>query len=72
MPVIKVELMRPCTKEQKKKLIYDLTKHTHDLLGVPSEKISVVIDVLDDDSWGRGGYTVSQADFDELSRNHKM
>lgn len=72
MPVIKVDLMSECTKEQKEKLIFDLTKGTHNLLNIPPEKISVVINELKDDSWGRGGYTRNHTDFADLSRKHSM
>lgn len=68
MPVINVSLTKPVTKEQKEKLILDLTKRTFDLLQIPPEKISVVIEELSVENYGRGGYTENHSNFGELSR----
>ncbi|OJG43042.1 4-oxalocrotonate tautomerase family enzyme [Enterococcus gilvus] len=64
--------MSKSTKEQKEKLIFDLTKKTYDLLNIPPEKISVVIQEVGNESWGRGGFTRNHPDFDTLSRKHQM
>ncbi|OJG74926.1 4-oxalocrotonate tautomerase family enzyme [Enterococcus quebecensis] len=64
--------MTPCSKDEKKKLIFELTKRTHDLLGIPAEKISVVLhDVISED-WGRAGYLSTHVDFEKVSRKLEM
>ncbi|WP_270660516.1 tautomerase family protein [Enterococcus thailandicus] len=68
MPVIKVDLMTPTNEKQKEELIYSLTKETHDLLGIPAEKISVVINEIHPSNWGRAGYRSDNEEFELLSR----
>lgn len=68
MPVINVSLSKQATKEQKEKLIYDLTKRTYNLLNIPPEKISIVIEEKSVENFGRGGYTENHPEFAELSR----
>lgn len=72
MPVINVSLSKPITKEQKEKLIFNLTNRTFSLLSIPPEKISVVIDQLPMENVGRGGYTENHPNFHELSRKLSM
>jgi len=72
MPVINVSLSKSVTKEQKEKLIFDLTNRTFRLLGIPPEKITVVINELSVDDVGRGGYTKNHPDFNVLSRKLSM
>ncbi|MBP2098075.1 tautomerase family protein [Enterococcus rivorum] len=68
MPVIRVDLMTKSTEEQKEELIYNLTKETYDLLSIPAEKISVVINEIHASSWGRAGYKSDNEAFESLSR----
>ena len=60
MPILNVDIATTCSDEQKKRLIHDLTKTTHDLLNIPAEKIVVVLVSLED------------SDFENLSRRKDM
>lgn len=72
MPVINVTVSKLITREQKEKLIFDLTSRTYESLNIPPEKISVVINELPIDNIGRGGYTENHPYFDEVSRKLSM
>lgn len=68
MPVIKVNVGKNVTSEQKKEIVRGISKRTHDLLGVPAEKISVLITSFNDDEWGRAGVLPNEEDFVNRSR----
>lgn len=72
MPVIKVNLEKKATSEQKRKIIRNISKRTHDLLGIPAEKISVLLSSFDDDEWGRAGALPNEKDFVKRSRLDKI
>lgn len=68
MPVIKVNVEKNVTSEQKKEIIRNISKRTHELLGVPAEKISVLLTSFNDDEWGRAGALTHEKDFVKRSR----
>lgn len=72
MPILNVDLMYSYSKEQKKKLIHDLTASTHELLKIPAEKIIVVLNEYKPDEWGRAGITPEDTRFETLSRKTDM
>lgn len=72
MPILNVDIMNNCSGEQKKRLIYDLTKATHDLLNIPAEKIVVILNEHEKNAWGRAGVTPEDSDFENLSRRKDM
>lgn len=72
MPILNVDIMNNCSGEQKKRLIHDLTKATHDLLNIPAEKIVVILNEHEKNTWGRAGVTPEDSDFENLSRRKDM
>ena len=59
MPLISIEAVHP-TKEQKEKLIAELTKTASSILGVDEKFFYVLIKENDLDNWGVGGKTLAQ------------
>ena len=59
MPIIRLDAVHP-TKEQKEKLIADLTRVASEDLGVAPEFFYVLINEHDLDNWGVGGKTLEQ------------
>ena len=59
MPFISVEAAKP-TKEQKAKLIADITRVASEDLGVPPEFFYVLIKDNEPDNWGVGGKTLTK------------
>ena len=59
MPIIRLDAVHP-TKEQKEKLIADLTRVAAQDLGVDEKFFYVVINEHDLDDWGVGGITLEQ------------
>ena len=59
MPFIKLEAAK-VSKEQKEKLIADLTRVASENLGVPEEFFYVLIKENDLDNWGVGGKTLTK------------
>lgn len=60
MPYVNIKVSKPGpTKEQKEKLIHDVTKTLFDVLGKPPATTYVVIDEVDTDNWGIGGESLT-------------
>ena len=59
MPQIQVE-MGPATKEQKERLIKELTKSASEILGVNESSFYVLIKENSLDNWGVGGKMLSE------------
>lgn len=59
MPIISIEAAHP-TKEQKEKLIAELTKSASEILGVDQKFFYVLIKENDLDNWGSGGRPLPQ------------
>lgn len=59
MPLISIDAVHP-TKEQKEKLIAELTKTASSILGVDEKFFYVLVKENDLDNWGVGGKTLSQ------------
>lgn len=72
MPILNVDIANTCSAEQKKRLIHDLTKTTHDLLNIPAEKILVILNEHEKNAWGRAGVSSEDLDFENLSRRKDM
>lgn len=68
MPILNVDVLSKCDVNQKNKLIEDLIKSTHVLLGIPAEKIVVVINEPSIQNWGRAGVVAEHQEFASLSR----
>ena len=62
MPVVTIRLARrdvPTTREQKTALIRGVTQLLQDVLAKRAEDVTVLIDEIDPDNWGRGGKSTS-------------
>lgn len=59
MPMISIEAMHP-TKEQKERLIAELTRVSSEILGVDQKFFYVLVKENDLDNWGVGGKTLTQ------------
>ena len=59
MPLISIEAVHP-TKEQKEKLIAELTKTASSILGVDEKFFYVLVKENDLDNWGVGGKSLAQ------------
>lgn len=59
MPLISIDAVHP-TKEQKEKLIAELTKTVSSILGVDEKFFYVLVKENDLDNWGVGGKTLAQ------------
>ncbi len=59
MPFIQLEGGR-IKKEQKEKLIGELTRVSSEILGIPEDAFLVLIKENDWDSWGTGGKVLSK------------
>ena len=59
MPLISIDAVHP-TKEQKEKLITELTKTASGILGVDEKFFYVLVKENDLDNWGVGGKTLAQ------------
>ncbi|MCX6695351.1 MAG: 4-oxalocrotonate tautomerase [Candidatus Altiarchaeota archaeon] len=55
MPVVRIEMWAGRSKEQKKKLIEDVTKAVCDCIGCPPEAVHIVINDIPKENWGAGG-----------------
>lgn len=60
MPLIQVEI-GPATREQKERLIKELTKSSSEILGVNESSFYVLIKENSLDNWGVGGKMLSEA-----------
>jgi 4-oxalocrotonate tautomerase len=60
MPVIQVHLRAGRSAEDKKRLIHSITKAVTDVLGSPPERVTVVLDEVEEANWGRGGKPLSE------------
>ena len=59
MPLISIDAAHP-TKEQKEKLIAELTKTASNILGVDEQFFYVLVKENDLDNWGVGGKTLTK------------
>lgn len=55
MPIVQVQMLRGRSADQKRRLIFELTRVMEDVVGADPERVNVVIVELDAESWGRGG-----------------
>ena len=55
MPMVRVELWKGRNKEQKKKLVKNVTSAVAESISCPVEAVQVVIKEVDKENWGIGG-----------------
>jgi 4-oxalocrotonate tautomerase len=59
MPLIQVHLLKGRTDQQKRRLIRELTDVMVDVLGSDPVRVTVVVNEVDAENWGRGGVPLS-------------
>ena len=59
MPYIQIEAVKPA-KEQKEKLISELTRAASEILGVDKEFFCCIVKENETDNWGIGGKTLTR------------
>ncbi len=60
MPFVNVKLTRgPLTTEQKAKIIAGMTEVLHQAINKDPETVTVVIEEIDTESWGKGGESLA-------------
>ena len=55
MPVVRIDMWVGRTKEQKKKLIENVTKAVCDSVGCPPESVQIIIGDIPKENWGDKG-----------------
>ncbi|OGS27841.1 MAG: 4-oxalocrotonate tautomerase [Elusimicrobia bacterium RIFOXYB2_FULL_48_7] len=60
MPVIKIEMWKGRTHEQKKKLVEKVTSATVESIGCPPEAVQIIINEVDKENWGLAGQLASE------------
>ena len=60
MPFIEVKMWKGRTPDQKKTLIEKLTQATCDSVGCPKDAVSIVIEDVDKENWGKAGIPASE------------
>lgn len=60
MPYVNVKITRGATKEQKSKLVADITRSLADTLGKKPEHTHIVIDEVDEENWGFAGVLTTE------------
>lgn len=55
MPIIRVEILKGRSQEQKRELVKVLTEETARITGCTPQSIYVVIENVEKDNWGVGG-----------------
>ncbi|MFN3850423.1 MAG: tautomerase family protein [Spirosomataceae bacterium] len=70
MPYVKIEITRDgVTKEQKQKIIHDVTQVFVNVLNKDPMLTHIVIDEVDTDNWGYGGEQVTEIRKNNLLTN---
>ncbi|GAB2638759.1 4-oxalocrotonate tautomerase family protein [Emticicia sediminis] len=70
MPYVKIEVTRDgVTKEQKRKIIHDVTQVFVNVLDKDPMLTHIVIDEVDTDNWGYGGEQVTEIRKNNLLTN---
>ena len=55
MPYVKIELIGKLTKDQKQKIVEQVSRTLEDVAGKPKDHTYVVIDEVERENWGAGG-----------------
>jgi 4-oxalocrotonate tautomerase len=72
MPIIRVDMIDKCSKEQKKEMIKRFTEITHKNFPIPADKIAVIITEIPRENFGQAGVAASEENYSELSRREKI
>lgn len=55
MPIVKIEMWKGRNKEQKRKMVKEVTAAIVNSIGCPAESVQIVIEDVDKENWGLGG-----------------
>ena len=61
MPLVKIDMWKGRTVEQKEKMIQSVTKAVCDSVGCPKEAVWVVLTDVDKENWGISGEQMGKA-----------
>lgn len=67
MPVVQVHMRAGRSVEEKRRLIEAITDAVTEVLGAKRQRVVVLLDEIDPESWGQGGQLLA----DELSNPEK-
>ncbi|MGB3899659.1 MAG: 2-hydroxymuconate tautomerase [Mesorhizobium sp.] len=59
MPVVQVNIKNGRTPDQKREIVRRMTDVLVEVCGSVEERVHVIINEVDEDSWGRGGRLLS-------------
>ncbi len=59
MPIVQVHMLRGRSADQKRRLIFELTRVMEEVVGADPQRVNVVIFELDAECWGRGGVSLA-------------
>ncbi|HLC74557.1 MAG TPA: 2-hydroxymuconate tautomerase [Candidatus Nanoarchaeia archaeon] len=59
MPVVTIQMWEGRTKQMKGKLIKSVSNAVADSLGIPIDRVEVVLQEVSKDNWGKGGEQAS-------------
>ncbi|CAN5423711.1 4-oxalocrotonate tautomerase family protein [soil metagenome] len=59
MPVVQVNIKSGRTLDQKREIVRRMTDVLVDVCGSAKERVNVIINEVDEDSWGRAGQLLS-------------
>jgi 4-oxalocrotonate tautomerase len=62
VPLVNVMMLHGRSREQKRRLIADLTSVMVEVAGVRHEQVEVVLQEVTGENWGRGGVPLAEAD----------
>jgi 4-oxalocrotonate tautomerase len=60
MPIVKIELWKGRSKEQKRKLVGKVTSAVVDSVSCPAEAVQVVVAEIEKENWGIAGQLASE------------
>lgn len=72
MPIINVNVLGACRKEQKKEMIEKFITITNKTFAIPADKIAVIIHENQPENWGQAAVVASDPEYDKLSRRDEL
>jgi len=60
MPVVRIEMWAGRSREQKRKLIKEVTEAITSSLGIPKDQVTVILNEIPKDNWGLAGELASK------------
>jgi 4-oxalocrotonate tautomerase len=60
MPVVRIEMWAGRSREQKRKMIKEVTEAITSSLGIPKDQVTVILNEIPKDNWGLAGELASK------------